>query len=175
MRFFWYSYCNLQVLCLFFWVFSPKVHISLYNVQVKIKHETAKYKSHFDHCSVAWGNCGKTLRDKLQRLQKRAARVLTNSNYDADASIFLNDLHWSGKTLKLSGNFRRLWWCINLWIALHLITCLQNSYYAATCLILITLKIMKISLLLPCHEPISTIEIGSTTAGLFCGTICPLM
>ena len=81
---------------------------------------------------------------------------------------------WGGKTLKLSGKFRRLWWCINLWIALHLITCLQNSYYAATCLILITLKIMKISLLLPCHEPI-TIEIGSTTAGLFCGTIYPLM
>ena len=80
----------------------------MYNVQVKIKHETAKYKSHFDHCSVAWDNCGKTLRDKLQRLQKRAARVLTNSNYDADASILLNDLHWGGKTLKLSGKFRRL-------------------------------------------------------------------
>ena len=39
---------------------------------------------------------------------------------------------WGGKTLKLSGKFRRLWWCINLWIALHLITCLQNSDYAAT-------------------------------------------
>ena len=38
---------------------------------------------HFDYCSVVWGNCGKTLRDKLQRLriQNRAARVLTNSNY----------------------------------------------------------------------------------------------
>ena len=36
----------------------------------------------------------KTSRDKLQRLQNRAARVLTNSNYDADASILLNDLGW---------------------------------------------------------------------------------
>ena len=41
-----------------------------------------------------WGNCGQTLRDKLQRLQNRAARVLTNSNYDAYANILLNDLGW---------------------------------------------------------------------------------
>ena len=50
--------------------------------------------THFDYCSVVWGNCGKTLRDKLQRIQKRAARVLTNSKYDADAGILLNDLGW---------------------------------------------------------------------------------
>ena len=32
---------------------------------------------------------------KLQRLQNRAARVLTNSNYDADrSSILLGDLGW---------------------------------------------------------------------------------
>ena len=49
---------------------------------------------HFDYCSVVWGNCGKTLCDKLPRLQNCAARVLTNSNYDADASILLNDLGW---------------------------------------------------------------------------------
>ena len=49
--------------------------------------------SHFDYCTVVWGNCGKTLRDKLQRVQNRAARVL-NSNYDADASILLNYLGW---------------------------------------------------------------------------------
>ena len=35
---------------------------------------------HFDYCSVLWGNCAKTLRDKLQRLQNRAVRVLTNLN-----------------------------------------------------------------------------------------------
>ena len=49
-------------------------------------------QSHFDYRSVVWGNCGKPLRDKLQRLQNRAARVLTNSNYDADASLLLNHL-----------------------------------------------------------------------------------
>ena len=63
---------------------------------------------------MIWGNCCKNLRDKLQRLQNRAARVLTNSNYDADASILLNDL--GGKTLKLSGKFRRLLWCVNYFV-----------------------------------------------------------
>ena len=51
-------------------------------------------QSHFDYCSVVWGNCVKTLRDKLQRLQNCVACVLTNSNYDAQASILLNDLGW---------------------------------------------------------------------------------
>ena len=45
-------------------------------------------QSHFDHCSMVWGNCGK------DDIQNRAVRVLTNSNYDADASILLNDLGW---------------------------------------------------------------------------------
>ena len=29
---------------------------------------------HFDYCSVVWGNCSKTLSNKLQKLQNRAAR-----------------------------------------------------------------------------------------------------
>ena len=62
--------------------------------------------SHIDCCSVVFGSCGKTLRDKLQRLQNRAARVITNSNYDVDASIPFNDLGW--QTLKCSGKFIRL-------------------------------------------------------------------
>ena len=48
-------------------------------------------QSHLDYCSVVWGSCGSV---KLQRLQNRAARVLTNSSYDAYASILLNDLGW---------------------------------------------------------------------------------
>ena len=62
--------------------------------------------SHIDCCSMVFGSCGKTLRDKLQRLQNRAARVLTNSNYDVGASILFNDLGW--QTLKCSGKFIRL-------------------------------------------------------------------
>ena len=39
----------------------------------------ALIKPHFDYCDNVWGNCGKTLRDKLQKLQNRTARVLTFS------------------------------------------------------------------------------------------------
>ena len=46
-------------------------------------------QSHFDYCSVVWGNCAKTLSDKLQKLQNRAVRVLTHSSYDTDANRLL--------------------------------------------------------------------------------------
>ena len=39
------------------------------------------YKSlaqpYFEYCSPLWDNCGKLLKDKLQRFQSRAARVLS--------------------------------------------------------------------------------------------------
>jgi len=47
------------------------------------------YKSliqpHFDYCSVACRNCNKTLSSKIQKLQNRAARILSNSSYDTNA------------------------------------------------------------------------------------------
>ena len=49
---------------------------------------------HFDYCSVVWGNCAKTLSDKLHRLQNRAIRVLTHSSYNADANQLLKELGW---------------------------------------------------------------------------------
>ena len=51
-------------------------------------------QSHFDYCNVVWGSCSKTLSYKLQRLQNSAARVLTCSNYDADANELIKILGW---------------------------------------------------------------------------------
>ena len=51
-------------------------------------------QSHFNYCRVVWGNCAKTLSDKLQRLQNRAVSVLTHSSYDADANKLLKELGW---------------------------------------------------------------------------------
>ena len=48
----------------------------------------------FDYCSIVWGNCGKTLSERLQKLQNRAARILTSSSYDADARYLLQQLGW---------------------------------------------------------------------------------
>ena len=64
--------------------------------------------------------------------------------------------------------------CSDLLLLSWSITCLQNLYYVAIYLIPTTLETLKISLLFPCHEPI-TIEIASATAGLFYGTVYPLM
>ena len=49
---------------------------------------------HFDYCSVVWGNCNKTLSNKLQKLQNRAARILTYSSYDANADCLMEKLGW---------------------------------------------------------------------------------
>ena len=49
---------------------------------------------HFNYCNTVWGNCGITLRNKLQKLQNRAARVLTFSEYDEDADYLFEILGW---------------------------------------------------------------------------------
>ena len=37
---------------------------------------------HFDSCSMVWRNCSITLQEKLQKLQNRAARIITGDTYD---------------------------------------------------------------------------------------------
>ena len=43
-------------------------------------------QSHLDYACTVWGNCGQTLRKKIQRLQNQAARIICNNfdyiNYD---------------------------------------------------------------------------------------------
>ena len=54
------------------------------------------YKSlvqpYFEYCSPLWDNCGKLLKDKLQRFQSRAARVLTGANYDIRSADIIQTL-----------------------------------------------------------------------------------
>ena len=54
----------------------------------------ALIQPHFDYCNIVWGNCGITLQNKIQKLHNRAARVLTNSNYDAGAGHLFELLRW---------------------------------------------------------------------------------
>ena len=46
---------------------------------------------HYEYCSAVWGNCNKTLADKFQKLQNRAARVLTFSSHDTNANRLFED------------------------------------------------------------------------------------
>ena len=43
-------------------------------------------QSHIDYACTVWGYCGQGLRDKIQRLQNRATRIIENNfdyeNYD---------------------------------------------------------------------------------------------
>ena len=56
------------------------------------------YKSlvqpYFGYCSPLWDNCGKVLKDKLQRFQSRAAMVLTGANYDICSAEIIQTLAW---------------------------------------------------------------------------------
>ena len=65
------------------------------------------YKSlvqpYFDYCSPLWDTCGKLLRDKLQKFQSRAARVVTGANYESRSADVLNSLSWDTLENRRSG------------------------------------------------------------------------
>ena len=58
----------------------------------------AIYKSliepHFRYCCPVWGAAGITALQKLQKLQNRAARIVTNSPYDAHSQPLIQKLGW---------------------------------------------------------------------------------
>ena len=41
---------------------------------------------YFDYCDVVWDDCTKTRADKLQKLQNRAARIITRADYSIRTS-----------------------------------------------------------------------------------------
>ena len=49
---------------------------------------------HFRYCCSVWGCCGKTDLNHLQKLQNRAARIVSNSSYDAPSKPLLQKLEW---------------------------------------------------------------------------------
>ncbi len=56
------------------------------------------YKSlvepHFRYCCSVWGCCGSTGINQLQKLQNRAARIVTNSSFDAPSGPLIEILGW---------------------------------------------------------------------------------
>ena len=49
---------------------------------------------YLDYCSPLWDNCGIGLKDRLQKYQNRAARVITGSTYDIRSYDLLEKLNW---------------------------------------------------------------------------------
>jgi len=46
------------------------------------------------YCCSIWGYCGESKLNSLQNFQNRAARIVTNSPYDAPAAPLLQSLGW---------------------------------------------------------------------------------
>jgi hypothetical protein len=53
----------------------------------------ALVQPHFSYCCSVWDNCNKTCAEKLQKLQNRAASVLTFSSYDTNAESHFEKLN----------------------------------------------------------------------------------
>ena len=73
---------------------------ALKRIRQFIGHDTALkiYKvliePHFNYCNSLWGGLSKQLADKLQKVQNRAARVITNSNYETKSASIFSMLNW---------------------------------------------------------------------------------
>lgn len=49
---------------------------------------------HFDYCSLVWDNCPNKLKDRLQKLQNKAGRIMTGDSYDMSATNTRLKLGW---------------------------------------------------------------------------------
>ena len=67
---------------------------SLVPRQTLLKMYDALVAPYFDYCSEVWGCMGKGLCDRLQRLQNRAGRIITFSDYNTRSADILQDLRW---------------------------------------------------------------------------------
>ena len=59
--------------------------ISVYNANIL---------PHFDYCSLVWDTCSNNLLGKLQKMQNRAARVITGKSYEVRSDDILRELSW---------------------------------------------------------------------------------
>ena len=54
---------------------------------------------YFSYCAPVWDGIGVTLSDRLQKLQNRAARVITQSTYDISSRDLLSELQWNSLSI----------------------------------------------------------------------------
>ena len=52
----------------------------------------AMIQPYFDYCSPLWGNCSAYLKEKLQRFQNRAGRIISGANYEINSADVLESL-----------------------------------------------------------------------------------
>ena len=67
------------------------VAVQIYNVLIL---------PHFDYCCPVWDCMSGYLSDKLQKLQNRAARVITQSPFETSSNLLLAMLKWEKLSLR---------------------------------------------------------------------------
>ena len=55
---------------------------------------SALMQPYFDYCPPLWDTCNKTLKDKLQKYQNRAARIIAGASYEIRSADVLQVLEW---------------------------------------------------------------------------------
>ena len=73
------------------YIISKGIAIQIYNALIM---------PHFDYCSPVWDCLSGYLRDKLQKLQNRAARVITKLPFDTSSNYLLSTPNWEGLFLR---------------------------------------------------------------------------
>ena len=80
---------------------------------------------YFDYCSIVWDSLGKGLGQKLQRLQNRAARIITESDYNIRSSDILTSLNWTNLETRRTQQFKTFMYkTVNNMVPI--VTCLEN-------------------------------------------------
>ena len=70
--------------------------------------------AHFDYCSVVWVGLSQQLSEKPQKLQNRAARVITKSSYNTNSSYLLNSFSWDKLSVRRTKQKANLMYkCVN--------------------------------------------------------------
>ena len=70
---------------------SKDVAVQIYNALIL---------PHFGYCSLVWDCMSGYLSDKLQKLQNRAARVITKLPFDTSSNLLLSTLKWEKLSLR---------------------------------------------------------------------------
>ena len=65
------------------------------NRETAVKAYRGLVEPYFTYCSPVWDGIGLKLGEKLQKLQNRAARVMTRSSYEVSSASLLSELGWS--------------------------------------------------------------------------------
>jgi hypothetical protein len=64
----------------------------------------ALIQPYFDYCSPLWDNCCAYLKEKLQKFQNRAARIIAGASYEIPSADVLETLGWEALEVRRKRN-----------------------------------------------------------------------